>query len=177
MGGVNKLRQAIWKTKHLSLSVTRDEGLTTLFVCGEINEDFSMALIPESFGSKLSLDLSAVEGFNSCGIREWISWIREIRGKCRLSFINCSIPVMDQINMIPQVSGGAEVLSFYAPYFCNCCGEVNKFIVTKEHIKALSCKKAPEFDCDACGSTLVFDSMDASYFLFMDHQNSEPGIG
>jgi hypothetical protein len=113
--------------------------------------------------------LEEINNFNSCGIREWIYLIRDIGELGKLSFTKCSVTMIDQINMVPDSLGKGRVLSFFAPYFCNCGGEVNRLIEVDQHRVSLESKQAPEFKCEKCGSPLEFDALEESYFLFAEN--------
>lgn len=158
---------------HLKVEIFEEEDSVTFKFFGEVDEAFQKDKVPVFSGKAVvRLDLGEVSGFNSCGIREWVFWIQELSSGRQLTFVNCSIPMIDQINMIPQSMGSGKIDSFYAPYYCQTCGEINRLIHLSEHAENILQKKAPHFDCDICGNHLTFDSMDSSYFLFIDHQKN-----
>ena len=158
------------KLGSLSIQIeVNDDSVRYSFV-GEVDEGFNHRQMPELVRSETFLDLAMVNAFNSCGIREWVFWIKKLSLTTRVHFIACSIAMIDQINMIPESLGSGTIESFYAPYFCVQCGEVNKLINLAEHKVKIANKKAPIFKCENCSAVLTFDTLDSSYFLFVEHQ-------
>ena len=158
---------------HLRIEISEDDESVTLRFFGEVDEDFQKdKILIHTEKPVVRLDLENISGFNSCGIREWVFWVQDLSLGRQLIFVHCSIPMIDQINMIPQSLGTGKIESFFAPYFCQTCGEVNRLIQLSEHSEKIHQKKAPHFNCDTCEGHLTFDSMDSSYFLFIDHQKN-----
>ena len=135
---------------------------------GEVDEHFRQKDVPRIKKANITFALEGISTFNSCGIREWIYLIRDIGELGNLRFTQCSVAMIDQINMVPDSLGKGTVESFFAPYYCQCGGEVNRLINVADHLPALSNKLAPEFQCENCGKKLEFDALEESYFLFAD---------
>jgi hypothetical protein len=95
--------------------------------------------------------------------------VRDIGELGALKFTSCSVTMIDQINMVPDSLGKGKVESFFAPYYCQCGGEVNRLIAVSQHLKRLVAKQAPEFKCESCGRMLEFDALEESYFLFAEN--------
>ncbi len=151
---------------QIDIKQTSDEA-TYRFV-GDVDEHFRQKDVPRIKKAKITFVLEEINNFNSCGIREWIYLIRDIGELGSLTFTKCSVTMIDQINMVPDSLGKGRVVSFFAPYFCNCGGEVNRLIEVNEHAGSLQNKQAPEFKCEKCGETLEFDALEESYFLFAE---------
>ncbi|NRA44235.1 MAG: hypothetical protein HRU09_04670 [Oligoflexales bacterium] len=158
----------------LSVRIDVKDNAAHYTFSGEVDEGFSHRLMPDLAQADTFLDLAQVNAFNSCGIREWVFWIKKLSINTRIHFIACSIAMIDQINMIPESLGSGTIESFYAPYFCVKCGEVNKLIELSEHQVKIANKKAPFFACESCSTALTFDTLDSSYFLFVEHQKGFP---
>jgi hypothetical protein len=150
----------------IEIKQTADEA-TYRFV-GDVDEHFRQKDVPRIKKAKITLVLEEINNFNSCGIREWIYLIRDIGELGKLTFTRCSVTMIDQINMVPDSLGKGRVVSFFAPYFCNCGGEVNRLVEVDQHVDALQNKQAPAFKCEKCGETLEFDALEESYFLFAE---------
>ncbi|MEZ4742278.1 MAG: hypothetical protein R3B45_07510 [Bdellovibrionota bacterium] len=162
---------------NLKISITTEPKKTVLIFSGNVDEHFKQEDVPRVESETIIFDLSEVENFNSCGIREWIYLIKDYSNLGKLIFRNCSVTMIDQVNMVPDSIGNAKIESFYAPYYCeseSCCGETNRLIQISEHIETLKEKKAPEFNCESCGKPLEFDALEESYFLFLDNMNAFP---
>jgi hypothetical protein len=152
---------------NFTIEITRTSEEVTYKFAGDVDENFRHKDVPRIKATVIHFELSAVTNFNSCGIREWVYLVRDLgeMGQ-KIYFHNCSVPVIDQINMVPDSLGKGHIVSFYAPYFCQQHGEVNKLIVVDKHMKDLQAKRAPEMTCDQCSKVLDFDALEESYFLF-----------
>jgi len=135
---------------------------------GSVDEHFRHQDVPRIRVSRIVFNLERLVHFNSCGIREWIHLLRDLEKHATIVFQNCSISMIDQINLIPDTLGGAEIKSFVAPYFCEEHGEVMRMILIDEHGTSLAAKQAPRLHCESCGKILDFDALEETYFLFTE---------
>jgi hypothetical protein len=136
---------------------------------GEIDEDalFTGIVIPDD--RETVFDLNGVRLINSCGIREWIRWMKEIKTGTRLVWENCPKIIVDQINMVDGfLPAGAKVRSFDVPYYCEKC----------EKIKIVRFQAGVEFQgatvtaptavtCDHCQGPVELDVIESKYFKFL----------
>lgn len=143
-----------------------DERVIYTFV-GEVDENFSHKRVPNIAKNTIELRLGEIEQFNSVGIREWIFMIQHLKTKGQLVLRDCSVAVIDQINMVPDSLGNGIIESFYAPYYCECGIEVNKKIESVKFEDQLTQFIAPSFTCE-CGRALDFDALEESYFQFVN---------
>lgn len=146
--------------------MVESSGAAHYYIAGDVDENFRQKEIPRIKSPELHLHLKDVGNFNSVGIREWIHLISDLSLYSKLSFHECSVSSIDQINMVPHSLGGGKVESFYAPYYCDCGRETVKLIVVAEHEKELRMNLAPHFLCE-CGKTLEFDALEETYFQFL----------
>ncbi len=137
---------------------------------GEVDEHFRQKDVPRVKKPLIRFHLEHVVTFNSCGIREWIFLVKDIGELGTLQFEHCSVSMIDQINMVPDSLGKGDIVSFYAPYFCSCGGEVNRLVDVSNNFESLQNKQAPEFKCETCGKSLQFDALEDSYFLFTEQK-------
>lgn len=149
---------------HISIEKSPHEARYT-FV-GEVDENFRQEQVPRVDERVTRFVLKDINQFNSVGIREWIHFILDMKNRRKLIFQDCSVALVDLINMVPDALGNGQVESFYAPYYCNCGKELNKLIITKKYHEQLKQLIAPTFTCD-CGRTLQFDALEESYFQFI----------
>lgn len=152
---------------NLKITIEEFTDSVTYTFEGDVDENFSFSQIPKISKNHIYFKLEALENFNSIGIREWVSMMRAFGNLGLITFMQCSITMIDQINMVPESLGSAAIESFYAPYYSKVDGEVNKLIVVKEHQALLEAKKAPVFH-DANGEELEFDAIEESYFQFIE---------
>ena len=156
---------------HLKVTISSTEEDVTYVFSGEVDEDFQRTEIPKIAKKKTILDLAGISSFNSCGIREWVFWVQDLSRDSEIKFRACSVSMIDQINMIPQSLGRGQLESFYAPYYCEKCGEVNRLLHLRDCFSLIAQKKAPKLRCETCDRQLTFDTLESSYFLFMEHQD------
>ena len=151
---------------RLQIAIEQDENSVLYTLRGDVDENFTYKKIPVIEASKITLNLEGIRAFNSCGIREWVFFMREFNQHANLFFESCSIIMMDQFNVVPQTLGPGKILSFYAPYYCpNCDEEVSHLLKVSEHVDDLTNKQAPEIKHEKCGTTMEFDALEDCYFL------------
>ena len=163
------------KFSNLEVRIKETESEAHYSFSGDVDENFLQEQIPRVKKDYLTFELEHIRNFNSCGIREWIYFIKDMSENGQMIFKSCSVAVIDQINLIPDSIGNAQIESLFAPYYCECQGEVNKLIDVKSSYDLLSKKLAPEFNCDKCGQPLEFDALEESYFLFANGALPEVG--
>jgi hypothetical protein len=160
---------------NLKIAISENEREVIYTFQGHVDENFRQEDVPRIKRPSIIFHLADVHNVNSCGIREWVYLVRDISKLSKLIFRECSVNMIDQINMVPDSLGTATIESFFAPYFCECGGGVNRLIMVKEAGELLAAKTAPHFDCERCGKPLEFDALEESYFLFAD--NVLPQVG
>lgn len=161
------------KFNKLQVSIDDQPDCATYHFDGDVDENFSHDKMKILSKPKIILQLEKIRNFNSCGIREWIYFVRRLIECPNVEFHNCSVTMIDQINMIPDSLGNGRIISFFAPYFCENHGESSQLIVMKDAEIELRNRVAPTFSCGKCGATLEFDALEESYFLFMDDDISQ----
>ncbi|MBC7662122.1 MAG: hypothetical protein H7249_20695 [Chitinophagaceae bacterium] len=155
------------KFANLKIEIVQAPGAAHYIIAGDVDENFRQKEIPRLRTPELHLHLKDVGNFNSVGIREWIQLIADLSQHSKLSFHECSVSSIDQINMVPHSLGGGTVESFYAPYYCECGQETVKLINVHDHEQELRRNEAPHFLCEHCGKSLEFDALEETYFQFL----------
>ncbi len=155
--------------KNLHITISETLGDVTYAFSGDVDETFRQQDVPRIAKPLIIFQLEGINNFNSCGIREWIQMINDIRRGGDIVFRRCSVTMIDQINMVPDSLGGGTIESFFAPYYCSCGGEVNKLVDTHLHASDIMSRTAPEFPCEQCQQPLEFDALEESYFLFANN--------
>lgn len=132
---------------------------------GAIDEDADFKDLLGLEQQNISFDFNQVNMINSCGIREWIKFIEVIPEQTHIKYNNCPQIIIEQINMVHGFfRKGAEINSFYAPYYCEACGKEQKIHLEASQVKN---RKAPNKECPTCGETMDFDAIEAQYFSFL----------
>lgn len=148
------------------LKIEKEQKADTVFIkfTGSIDEDVDFSELVSTQSEKYVFDFDHVALINSCGIREWIKYLDQIKFKDMI-YKNCPQIIIEQINMVHGfIKPGCKLQSFYAPYFCESCDKEVKVHLLSASIRS---KKAPAENCPDCNEQLEFDALEASYFNFL----------
>lgn len=136
---------------------------------GEIDENADFSELQRALTGNVELTLEGVTRINSCGVREWVNFVRGLGGLQALMFARCSPPVVLQLNTIYNFRGPARVSSFMAPYVCEAChADEYKLLVVEEHFPDRAHPHVPAFRCRRCGGVMVFDELPERYLSFLE---------
>lgn len=142
-----------------------DGGATELFVKGQITEETDFEPVLPHLGDNLVIDLSAVDRINSCGVREWVGFVRGLdAGAKRFVLQKCSPVIVAQLNSIANFAGQGTVTSVLGPYYCGECDD--------EHDIFIDLTSGEEHDwdtpvsCPKCQSEMEFDDIEEMYLGF-----------
>ena len=140
-------------------------GRKVVMLKGVIDEDTDFDAI-KKLGSPLVFNFKGVTSINSCGIRTWVNFLKEL-GKTDISYEECPPLIVRQLNMVPSFQGTAKVLSVFVPYVCDNCDTEKLVAVTAEKF-AGGAKGVPEsFTCDSCKKgEMELDGQREQYFAF-----------
>lgn len=115
---------------------------------------------------RAEVNLRGVRRINSYGARAWMDALRRVAESTRLEFVECSSPVIDQLNMLEGFLAHAPVRSFVAPLVCERCDvQIDHVFDTREvrnHHQSL-----PPVECDRCHRPMVLDDLEDQYLLFL----------
>lgn len=148
----------------------RDGSKLHLELQGRIDEDAKFETIGLSGITELKLDLSAVTAINSCGIREWIKWLKALSPQAKVQIRGCQKEIVDQFNMIDGFLPKSSVVeSFYVPYFCEACDVASSVLLTlgKEYQLATPPKLSETIPCSNCAKPAEIDVLDGQYLRFL----------
>jgi anti-anti-sigma regulatory factor len=153
----------------LSWRIKERQGHTIVEFFGEIDENADFAELRRRLKGEVVFHLAEVRRINSCGVREWVNFVRELPSVGELVFTHCSPAIVTQLNMIFNFRGDAKVRSFLAPYICEACGvEEEKLLDAKTHFPDRNALVPPEFKCDKCSGKMEFDDLPERYLAFLN---------
>jgi hypothetical protein len=156
----------------LSWAVEADGDRMTAQLSGEINENADFSDLRRQLRGRVDLVLGGITRINSCGVREWVNFVRGLDGVHSLTFSRCSPTVVLQLNTIYNFRGPAKVTSFMAPYVCEVCHvDEYKLLDVDEHFPDRTHLSVPAFRCGRCGGVMIFDELPERYLSFL----AEPG--
>jgi anti-anti-sigma regulatory factor len=163
-------------SSRLVVDVKGADRVAYLKLSGHIDEDNDLAELTKKITQPVVVLNSAnVERINSCGVRDWVSWLAEMDKKgSEIYLVECSPAIMTQVNLVNNFIGSGSILSFYAPYFCSGCDTEKMLLIeTEEALKNMPFR-APTCRCDQCDHTMDFDDIESSYFAFLSTVNRKP---
>ncbi len=146
---------------------------STLGFVGELTEDSEFGNLHERLRRQVDFNLSQVSRINSCGVREWIRFMNRLQGK-EVRFQECSVSMVDQMNMISNFRGAARIDSFFAPFICPTCQREQEVLLRTDQVKTQKTLVIPSVTCEVDGTELQFDDLEDVYFSFLSDM---PGHG
>lgn len=142
-------------------------GLVVTLV-GNIDEDAILGNVGFDGAEQITLDLDKVTAINSCGIREWIKWLKTAPPGAKVIYRNCPKIIVDQINMVAGfLPDSGTVESFYVPYFNENSGNEKMVLFRKGMEFKDGQLKPPSEVKDTGGEVMEMDVIEAKYFKFI----------
>ena len=135
---------------------------------GSVDEDAILGNIEFENANEIVLDLEKVTAINSCGIREWIKWIKAAPGTSKIVYRKCPKVIVDQINMVAGfLPENGNVESFFVPYFNEATGN-EKMVLFKNGVEYNNGEvNPPDVVKDETGDPMEMDVIEAKYFKFL----------
>ena len=157
----------------LTIKIDSRQDLDFIEFSGDISEDseVSLAELPQKISKKCIFHMQEISMVNSCGVRAWVKFMREISGKSEVVFSACSPAVVSQINMIPNFKGHADVKSLYCSYVCdNCDLEHLELFEEGKNMPKSSTEPAPNIKCKSCGEDMEMEEVSEDFFAWLDEE-------
>ena len=162
---------ALEQTESVALSwrIKERPGFTTVEFFGEIDENTDFAELRKRLNGSVVFHLAEVRRMNSCGVREWVNFVRDLPNVEELTFSHCSPAIVTQLNMIYNFRGDARIRSFYAPYVCDeCSNEQEKLLDVQSQFPNGSTNRVPTHTCEKCQKPMEFDDLPERYLSFLN---------
>ena len=134
---------------------------------GAITEETDFSQFLELPQAEIEIDLSLVSRINSCGVREWLNFVRELEARGgRVVLTRCSSAIVGQLNLIYNFLGkSGEVRSVMAPYVCDECGHEEDRLIALEDSPDIEVLTA-EAECPKCAELMEFADLPDYYLQF-----------
>lgn len=148
----------------LQVDVKRAGDHTIVQLAGRISETFKGEELGRRLVGNVILDTRQVDRITSFGVRAWLSMLDAMDADA-LYFVRCSEAVLSQMSMIRSFAGNGEVISFFAPYLCDSCG--NTFSVLYDALddaESIAGCRAVDIPCPRCRTSSTLDDDPASFF-------------
>lgn len=152
----------------LTWRIEERPGLMTVVFFGEIDENVDFSELRRRLRGPVDFQLAEVRRINSCGVREWVNFVRDLSQVTELTFTRCSPAIVTQLNMIYNFRGSAKIRSFYAPYVCESCNNEEEHLLDVDsQFPDGDIHKVPIFPCSECGEVMEFDDLPERYLSFL----------
>ena len=148
--------------------VTKNQK-TQLYLTGPMDEKAAKVLndILPHMAKQVHIDFSEVEYFNSLGIRTWVNFLRILVDGRKVFYERCTMDLVQQINMMPILSKGVEVLSFLAVFSCESCGHEQSALMDVSLGRKVLKEQMLNQPCQSCKSTLTPEEDPDSVLFFL----------
>lgn len=143
---------------------------------GRLSESFKGDTLGRELTGVVVFDLGNVERITSFGVREWLQMLAVAADRVKkIYFAHCSEAIVNQLSMIRKFAGSAQVVSFFAPYLCDSCGEQFERLFDCElDADAIRSSDAPESVCQRCNGRGRFDDDPDTYLAFAPNHVGQP---
>lgn len=142
-----------------------------LSLFGPIDEDAEVHLtnLLSALSPKVIINFKNVESVNSCGVRAWITFMRELAKGRSLVFEECTPIIVSQINMIPNFRGNAIIQSVYARYTCQNCGNQQQHLFVRgQNLPTAASDGGGAVACSKCGNQTEMDELEEEFFAWVE---------
>jgi hypothetical protein len=155
---------------RLDVMMGGNATLRRLTLAGRIDDSAPLVGLVETVkATDIVIDTGGVVFINSIGVREWMRFLRGLVATgSRIRLENVAEVLVTQMNLIPDLRNGVNIVSVQAPYSCEKCGaELTQLIDLATHAQALRANQPPTFTCPECGGTLTLADYPDRYFAFV----------
>lgn len=151
---------------HFHFDVVENQGQCHIKLNGIIDENTNLTALLNYKGKHLVFNFKDVTSINSCGIRTWVNFMKELSGS-NIEFVECPPVIVRQMNMVPSFLGSAKVTSVFVPYVCDSCEHEHYELFSIQDYK--SGKSVLEtMNCEKCSSEeMEMDGNVKQYFAFV----------
>ncbi len=151
------------------VNAIKQEKNNILFVrlIGSIEETVNFDELLGPAPSEMEINCKEIPRINSVGVKAWIKYFQNCHKKGTvLRFTECSIAIVEQINLISNFTCGGSVESIFLPFSCSSCKSELIALYKTADLKKLQLK-LPEFKCTKCSNPANFDDILEEYLAFL----------
>jgi endogenous inhibitor of DNA gyrase (YacG/DUF329 family) len=140
---------------------------------GSIEESVNLEQLIGPPPALLHVYSKEVSRINSVGVKGWIKFFQGIQSRgTRLHFHECSMAIVEQINLISNFTCGGTVESIYVPFCCSSCKSDMIALFKTGDLKKVQFNLGPQ-KCPKCGGNAEFDDIPEEYFGFLSRQTGK----
>jgi len=152
----------------MDISVYDEDGLRKIYFKGSFDEDLNIEKILQEIKPNMVFNMKDINKITSFGVKLWIDLLKHIPDSYEIKFENCSIPFVDQANMISNFVQKGKISSYYAPFICE-NGHEFEFLLNIEDVKFVDDEfEIPDVKCKECGADCELDEFAEDYFGFLE---------
>ena len=155
---------------HLSVRRVESGTVTTLFLEGTL--DATAALEWSEFGDlrgSVRLHLRGLTRIDSCGVRQWLHFVRQCPPEIELEYEQCSVAFVRQLNLIADFLGKGRVRSLLLPLVCEACDFETEHLVLLHELLESNNHADVQGGCPYCQGPLVADYLPEEYLELVRH--------
>ena len=134
---------------------------------GSIDEDFDINDVLSSISKEMIFNLKGINKITSFGVKLWIDLLGKIPENCMISYEECSIPFINQVNMISNFIQKGEIKTYFAPFICEDGHEFEKLM----NIQDVKFKEGeyliPKTICPTCKTECELDEFPDDFLAFL----------
>jgi hypothetical protein len=147
----------------MDISLSSDKRYVTL--SGTLTEHDDLSELSRQLDGDVRVDASGLTRINSSGVRQWMNFIRQLPPTAHLTFENCAVGFVLQMNMVDGFVGQSKVASIRVPYLCKSCGAASEPVLS---LDALARGVPPSTGpCPHCAGPLEVDVAVDEYLVFL----------
>jgi len=161
---------------NAKITKARKGDVMVVTLAGRLSESFKGDALGRELSGVVVFDLGGVERITSFGVREWLQMLAVSQERVKkIYFAHCSEAVVNQLSMIRKFAGSAQVVSFFAPYLCDSCGEQFERLFDCElDADPIRSSETPESVCQRCNGRGRFDDDPETYLAFAPNHVGQP---
>ncbi|MBC7661607.1 MAG: hypothetical protein H7249_18065 [Chitinophagaceae bacterium] len=144
----------------LTYTLREHNHVLTIDFRGGVDEKAPATLTPllaRLSAKVITLNMEAVEYFNSLGIKAWAHFVKPLVQGRKVTYENCPPDFINQVNMMPLLADSIPILSFSSEFVCPNCnhGQREQFDATED--KKVLLAQFEQKICSECQSQLLPD--------------------
>jgi eukaryotic-like serine/threonine-protein kinase len=130
----------------------KEPGLTCIKLTGVVDEKFDSAPILREAEALTILDVSGVRRITSFGVRQWTEAMKALPTSVKhLYLVRCPAVFVDQLSMVLNFAGRAEVVSAFALCLCDSCGKETPLLLDFVGDRSsIATGQLPDATCESC---------------------------
>ena len=149
--------------------IIQDNKILNISIGGAVDEDAKFPKVEFNNIKQINFNFSKLKLINSCGIREWVIWLRDIPSDITVVYCQCPRILVEQINMIDGLMPkNGFVESFFIPYYCEECDEISDLLCSKgKDYGGVDFEPKEFISCNKCENNAEIDIIESKYLKFL----------